>query len=215
MRYQIRPLGLWTDPETTQRRPTGVFRATWPETLELLETEIDKIGGEDPVVVQVDVAEADIRLDGMLRASAQVGHPGVIVSFGSDYGPLRYATDAYEKQWGGSKVLASWQGNVRAIALTLGSLRDIDRWGVPKRGQQYTGWKALPAAAGVTFPSVDEAVRWMRDWAGRHQIDEDLAAPRTLYRAMARRLHPDAGGDPDDWERLAAARLLLTTAGML
>jgi hypothetical protein len=32
---------------------------------------------------------------------------------------------------------------------------------------------------------------------------------------MARRLHPDAGGDSDDWERLAAARLLLTAASML
>lgn len=213
MRYQIRPLGVWTDPETPARRSTSVFRATWQDTLKLLEAEVAKIGGKDPVVIQVDVAEADIRLDGMLRSRAQVGHPGVIVSFDSDFGPLRYATDAYEQQW--NTGLPSWQGNIRAIALTLEALRSIDRWGVSKRGQQYTGWKALPATSGVTFPSADEAERWMRDWAGRHQLDEDLASTRTLYRAMARRLHPDVGGDQADWERLAAARLLLTEAGML
>jgi hypothetical protein len=189
VKWEIRPLVSWTDPETESRRATGVFRATWQDTLDLLEDEIAKIGGKDPVVVQVDVTDADIRLDGMLRAGAHVGHPGVVVSFDSEFGPLRYATDAYEKQWGGARVLSSWQGNLRAIALTLGALRAIDRWGVSKRGEQYTGWKALPAAVGTTFPSADAA--------------------------LARRWHPDAGGSSDDWERLGAARLLLTPAGIL
>jgi hypothetical protein len=214
MKWEIRPLGTWTDPETKARRATGVFRATWQDTLNLLADEIGKIGGKDPVIFQVDVADADIRLDGMLRAGAQVGHPGVIVSFDSDFGPLRYATDAYEKQWGGQKVLASWQGNLRAIALTLGALRAIDRWGVSKRGEQYTGWKALPApGTGPSFPSADDALEWMRDNAVEMGFMDP--EPERVYRFLARRWHPDVSTSTDNWGLLAVARRMLIAAGVV
>jgi hypothetical protein len=132
------------------------------------------------------------------------------VSFDSDYGPLRYATDAYERDWGHG--MPSWQANLRAIALTLEALRAIDRWGVSKRGEQYTGWKALPAGGEVTFPSADAALRWMREMAGE---SVSLRSARLVYRDLAKRMHPDAGGDTLDWERLSAARLLLMSAGIL
>jgi len=210
MRYEIRPLVAWTDPETRNRKSTSRFRASWQDTLAYLSDEIEKVGGKEPIVIQLDVQEGDIRLDGMLRANARVGHPGVIVSFASRFGPLRYATDAYEKDWVGG--MPSWQANLRAIALTLEALRAIDRWGVSKRGEQYTGWKALPAAGGVTFPSADEALRWMRETAGE---SGSLRSARLVYRDLAKRMHPDAGGDAGDWERLSAARLLLMSSGLL
>jgi hypothetical protein len=210
MRYEIRPLVAWTDPETGNRRSSSRFRASWQDTLEYLSSEIEKVGGREPVVIQVDVQEGDIRLDGMLRANAKVGHPGVVVSFESQYGPLRYATDAYERNW--AHGMPGWQANLRAIALTLEALRAIDRWGVSKRGEQYTGWKALPAAAGVTFPSADEALRWMREQTGDNG---SLRSARIVYRDLAKRLHPDVGGSPEEWEKLSAARLLLMSAGIL
>jgi hypothetical protein len=210
MRYEVRPLVAWTDPETKGRRSSSRFRATWQDTLDFLGAEIEKVGGKEPVVIQVDVQEGDIRLDGMLRANAKVGHPGVVVSFESRFGPLRYATDAYEKDW--AQAMPAWQANLRAIALTLEALRAIDRWGVSKRGEQYTGWKALPSGGGVTFPSADEALRWMRERAGE---GGSLRSARLVYRDLARKLHPDAGGDPDEWDKLDAAKLLLTASGML
>jgi hypothetical protein len=219
MRYEIRPLVAWTDPETSPRRGAHVFRASWRDTLVMLGDEIERIGGQPPVVFQIDVTEGDIRLDGMLRANAKAGHPGVVVSFLSDFGPLRYATDAYERQWGHG--MDSWQANIRAIALTLEALRSIDRWGVSKRGEQYTGWKALPASTGTTFPSADEALRWMRSRAADlcdvpAEAVEVTLPPRDCYRLLARRWHPDTPtADPDEWERLSNARTLLTTAGML
>lgn len=205
MKYVIRPLGTWTDPVTYPRKSTSVFRATWKDTLDLLGDEIEKIDGESPVVFQIDVQEADLRLDGMLRANARVGAlPGVVISFQSKYGPLRYATDAYEQEWSGS--LPSWQANIRAIALALGALRAVDRYGVTKRGEQYAGWKAI-STANSYFDSPREA----RDFLRRlHAEDGSEAGPGAddarLYRTLARRHHPDqADGSREVWDRLEAA----------
>jgi hypothetical protein len=64
----------------------------------------------------------------------------------------------------------------------------------------------------VTFPSADAALRWM---AEQDDADAPPEYAGTIYRNLARRFHPDAGGDPGDWDRLGAARLLLMGAGMI
>ncbi|MFB4306939.1 hypothetical protein [Actinomadura sp. GTD37] len=201
MRYEIRPLGHWTDPETPDRT-RAFFRAGWADTLEKLGREAGWLGA-DLVVMQVDVAEDDIRRrDGMLKANAKVGHPGVVISFESEHGPLRYATDQF----------TGWQDNVRGIALALGALRAVDRYGVTKRGEQYIGWRAL-AAPVAGFASADEAVRWMGEKARVLGLDVSTSPPPKVYRFLARRFHPDAGGDPGDWRRLDEARRLLDLTG--
>lgn len=205
MRYEFRPL-TWTDKETSPRQSSSRFKARWSGTLELLAAELRHLEAVEPVVFQVDVAEADIRMDGMLRANARPAHPGAAISFTSKYGPLRYATDVYEQQWSGA--MPSWQANVRGIALALAALRAVDRYGVTRRGEQYAGWKALPAPGTSAFATGDEALRWMREQASRYDIDP-AALPRKLYQQLARRLHPDAGGDPAQWALLDAARQLL------
>jgi hypothetical protein len=125
--------------------------------------------------------------------------------------PQRYATDAYTQKFAGD--LPGWQANVRAVTLTLEALRSIDRWGVSRRGQQYTGFLALPPPGGLTFASADDALRWMRGHTPKGFLGDTT---RELYRHLARRMHGDTpGSDPDDWERLQAARLLLEKEGML
>lgn len=194
MRYEIRPLGHWTDAATDPNdRKNSPFRAPWPATLEQLESETYVLGAE-LVVLQVDVTEGDIRRDGMLRANARVRFPGVVVSFDSNHGPLRYATDAYDH----------WQANARAIALSLTALRAVDRYGVTHRGEQYTGWRALAAPVNG-FATADDARRWMQEKAGGN-LSDSLS---TIYRYLVKVMHPDAGGDPADWERLDKARRLL------
>lgn len=211
MRYEVRPLVAWTDPETSPRRGAHVFKASWRDTLALLGDEIEKIGGEPPVVFQIDVQEGDIRLDGMLRANAKVGHPGVVVSFQSKFGPLRYATDAHERQY--SFGLESWQANIRAIALALGALRAVDRYGVSKRGEQYTGWKAIEGPR-TEFATADDAAAWMRRYAGDTLNLGEFPTFGALYRAMAKLMHPDKGAPRADWDRLDEARRVLTEAKM-
>lgn len=203
MRYVFRPLGPWPGLATpAAARKQSTFKATYPATLGLLCREAEKLGAHE-LVLQVDIAERWIRTDGLPAANARFGtHPGVAVSFDSAHGPLRYATDAFTE----------WQDNLRAIALSLEALRAVDRYGVSKRGEQYTGWRALPAGQ---FGTADEAIRWMRGQLtariGAHSIRE----PRDMYRGLAKLMHPDTGGSAADWEQLDAARNVLVTAGRL
>ncbi|MGH3189992.1 MAG: hypothetical protein ACRDOL_22555 [Streptosporangiaceae bacterium] len=207
LRYRFRPLGPWTGPATPAgSRRNATFKATYPATLALVFREAEKLGARE-LVLQVDISDRWIRTDGLPAANARFGsHPGVVVSFESRYGPLRYATDAFTE----------WRDNLRAIALSLEALRAVDRYGVSKRGEQYTGWKALPAGTGAAFGSADDAEQWMRQVAlERFQIEADRDRPTAIYHALARRMHPDTGGDRGEWDRLDAARQLLVTAGRL
>lgn len=210
MRYEIRPLGKWIDPETSDRASSRRFRAPWSNTLELLGKETELLGAE-LVVIQLDVQEGEIRRDGMLYSRAKVGHPGVAVSFDSKHGPLRYATDAYDEIYYGDPP--AWQANVRAIALALEALRAVDRYGVTKRGEQYTGWKALPSGAAAPEPkmSVDQAAQYLADKAGIPEASLEFVSRNltNIYRHAAKRHHPDAGGDPDVFRRVTEARDLL------
>ncbi len=210
MQFETRPLGLWTDPETAARQGSGVFRASWGSTLELLGFEADQLGAS-LVVIQIDVQEGDLRRDGALKTRARVGHPGVAVSFESRFGPLRYATDRYEPRWPGDPP--GWQANVRAVALALQALRAVDRYGVTHRGEQYTGWTAIPSAAPGRGPFTTraEAEAWMRKCAAEARIGRvDDIGWAGLYRLLAKEMHPDASaGSRDLWDRLDAAADLL------
>jgi hypothetical protein len=205
VKYQFRPLGQWTGPATPAgSRKQATFKATYPATLDLLFREAGKLGARD-LVLQVDVSERYIRTDGLPYANARYGsNPGVVISFASHHGPLRYATDAYTE----------WQDNLRAIALSLEALRAVDRYGVSKRGEQYTGWRALPAGNGSRhFTSAGEALRWMQ---AQDELEGQQLAPGALYRKLARRMHPDtATGSQPEWNQLDSARQLLTSAGLL
>lgn len=202
--WQIEPLGTWTNPITKNRASKWRFKASWTDTMDLLTSEIAKLGVRGSVALRIDVQRGDIRLDGMLRANANVGFPGVVVSFESRYGPLSYATDAYDY----------WQANVRAIALSLQALRAVDRYGVSKSGEQYVGWRAIESGRPSGFASADEAIRWLReivDVPGSEGLSTKL-----LLRTAASLLHPDRNnGDRANWDRLDAAKQLLEAGGSL
>lgn len=217
---RLRPLaGPWPYPPTPRRR-TYQFRSTWHDTKKLLASEAELLGAE-LVVVEFDVVggEAAFRLNGELRANAAAGDfPGVRVSMETRHGPLTYATDRYEKAWGHQK-LASWQANVRAIAMSLEALRAVDRHGVTRSGEQYRGWRAIEAGGSTSrFATADEAARWMRAQAirlghvGLVESGELLTMPQmadSVYKLLVRRMHPDVGGDAADWAALDEAWQLL------
>lgn len=202
-RFEIRPLGLWGRPVTDPRKPGSRFRVSWEGTIADLEDEVTLLDG-GRIVVQVDADATEIRRDGMLRARAKVGFPGVKVSFDSRHGPLTYATDAYDH----------WQANVRAIALALEALRAVDRYGVTGSGEQYRGWTAIGSApAEKTLSVADAAVALAPWWPGPgSDLRSSEAAVTAAFRGAARVHHPDAGGSADAFRLISAARDVLIAA---
>lgn len=167
----------------------------WPDTLALLDRELSMLG-VDEFVLQLDMAERDIRLDGLPRSDARPSSTAVIISFEASVGALRYQCDTFD----------TWQANVRAIALGLEALRKIDRYGISGRGQQYTGWLALPAQS----QSHTEALAFLGSVTGHSTKPDD--SPENLhamYREAVKVLHPDMGGKREMWEQLQRAKAVL------
>jgi hypothetical protein len=215
MRWQIEPMDRWPYPETKPRK-SSPFSASWQDTLDLLERELDALRVTSVVAVRVVGSASDVRRDGMLRANVRLAHPGVAVSFQSKYGPLSYPCDTFETgpSWTRRGQTSDWQVNVRAVALALEALRKVDRYGVTRRGEQYTGWRAIEAPGSPGFGSADEALRWLRqlvDVPGAEGLSAAL-----LLRTARSQAHPDRnGGDRSLWDRVEAAVALLTKDGRL
>lgn len=154
-------------------------------------------------MLEVDVTESAIRLDGGLYANARPATPAVRVAFESRFGPLTYATDVFDR----------WQDNVRAIALGLEALRKVDRYGITKRGEQYAGWKQLPGGSGVepSHMTEDRAFEVLLQIVGS---EADWSDDASLVRKARAVTHPDRqGGDRSLWDQVEqAARVLGVTS---
>lgn len=189
---RFHPLTEWPAKPTpaNQRGGPYSFRAKWNDTLELLEDELNRLKARD-VVISVALAPEDIRIDGWPRSNAKPPrHPGVILSFDSRHGPLRYLTDRY----------VDWRHNVRAIALGLGALRAVDRYGITERGEQYVGWKAIPAST-----SGGESPITLLSKVADIPLALEGTDSRALYRQALKKAHPDHGGSRELLEQVQDA----------
>lgn len=161
--YSTRPLSdrTWLRPHS--RRVWSQFSVPWSRALEVLGYEVEQLRGRD-LVIEVDVAEADLRLDGRLRANARAASPAVVVAFESKHGPLLYRSDRYAGlQWSTTTGMGeSWQHNVYAAALTLEALRAVDRYGATQHAEQYAGWRQIGSGPAI----VPDAPMDRRDAAG-------------------------------------------------
>ena len=117
------------------------FTAKLGDTLDLLGRELDFLYAEH-IVLQLGYRDRDLRLDGMPRANSKMEHDAVAIAFDSKWGPLRYETNEFVGRYYSGQE--GWSTNLRAIALAMEALRKVDRYGVSKRGEQYTGWRQIP-----------------------------------------------------------------------
>jgi hypothetical protein len=197
----FRPITVWPgDVTPSGERSRSRFEAGYADTLELLKRELAYLEARD-VVLQVDVDEYNVRRDGYLRSGARPRSPGVIVAFGSKWGPQQYATDVFRE----------WEANLRAIALGLSDLRRLDRYGISKKGEQYRGWLALApgGSGGAKVRTRDEAARIILEASGHSGTwpahDEELR--NRLIRSAMKNTHPELrGGSSEDFDRVVAAR---------
>lgn len=211
--WKVVPIDTWPGPFTVDRREhrfrvqtsNGWTRSgvNWTATVELLERELRQLGAEE-VLLQMAVTRRDIRNDGWIRANARPDHPGVILSFGSNHGPLSYPCDTF----------GDWQANVRAIALALEALRKVDRYGVSRRGEQYRGWGQLPPAGGSTSTLTSEAAAQVLLEAGgggrtkAGVLGCDVIC-RGAYKDAVRATHPDSGGSTREFQLVQEAKRVL------
>lgn len=204
MHWQIEPMAQWPFQESKQRKGNP-FRAKFDQTLRLLQDELDHLQVVGAVAVRVVATETDVRRDGMLRAHADVRHPGVVLSFRSaTHGALTYPCDRF---YGAYRGEIDWQINLRAIALGLEALRKLDRYGIAGHGEQYTGWRAIEPGPSNGFATADEAIRWLRKIT---KDDGTILSTGLLLRRAAGVAHPDRNnGDRTLWNRYDAARQLL------
>lgn len=199
----VRPIQQWPGELTTSRRRSS-FKASWSDTMELLRRELRAINAKD-VVLQIAMVEKDFRNDGYPRAQAKADHPGVILSLGSDVGPLSWPCDTFD----------SWQDNIRGIALSMEALRKVDRYGVTKRGEQYTGWQQLGAAPmPPASMSAAEAEELIYSYVGVGELDRPSLV--TAYKRARAITHPDRHKDDrTEWDKVEAAADVLRAAKLL
>lgn len=166
---------------------TSPFSRNWLSTVRLLATEL-RMHGAQGAVMELDMREQDFRVsDGLPRGDRQTRTPGIVLAFkatavvGSP--ELRYEVATY----------ASWRDNVLAVAKGLESLRAVDRYGVTRRGEQYAGWKALPAGSVGSGGNITRGAELVDAAAGDIKV--------ALHDA-----HPDHGGEADDFRDIIAWR---------
>lgn len=177
---EVRPLSTQLPAPTYDGHYASPFSAPFASTLEILRREVRHLQPRR-VILEADFRETDLRADGLPRADRNARSPGIVLTLvGTPHGDLRYPCSTFRL----------WDANLHALALALEALRKVDRYGVTKRGEQYVGWKQLPAGGG---PSSER---------GRRIIAEHGGDVRKALLAT----HPDQGGDPADFRDVQAAR---------
>lgn len=199
--FTFRPLDLstWVSDGKTQYENCR-FRAPWSNTLRLLDDELRRIC-VTKAIIEMELSESQIRLDGLPRGDATPRGPRVRLSFTlPGVGPVQYPCDTYDR----------WHDNMRAIAMTLRAQRAMDRYGATRHQQQYRGWAQLPRSIEVAF-TVESAAGFIGEMVARPAalIVRDAAVFRESYRAAAMRAHPDRGGSEILFRRLQDAKRVL------
>lgn len=201
MTLEFRTLPAWPRTPTKNRRESP-FRAHYQDTLDLLMKELHARRARTVAILAAFEAQ-DIRRDGFPRTSATPKHPGIIVFLTTEKGEhLSFPCDTF----------LDWKDNLRAIALTLESLRKIDRYGVTRNDEQYKGFSALPPQS-PAFESALEATRFILtlavgqpSFADLHKAWQDPANLLIYYKKAAAKAHPDGGGSHELFLRLQEAK---------
>lgn len=197
--YTVRPLSAVALARMTGRGTEhSQFKASWSSTQDLLDRELRQLGASN-VVMMVDVAESDIRLDGMLRANARPYSPKVALAFDArKKGSLLFSCGRFRQ----------WQDNIRGIALGLEALRRIERYGIVQSTEQYEGWRAVGPGNAPATPVEQRAWDVLANAAGL-SIDLARADPKTTHRLARKATHPDSGGSSVAFRAVEeAARIL-------
>jgi hypothetical protein len=181
---QFRPLDRWP-VERTKGRRNATFRASYVQTLDELEYELQRLAAHDAVIQVEGLTREDIRNDGWPRAGNWkngYGGPGVILSFESAKGSMSFPCDRYR----------DFRDNIRAIALSFEALRAVDRYGVTRGNEQYRGWAQLEAP--TTETDREGAIQTIASILNASR-DAVAANPAAFIKQARIAYHPDGVTD--------------------
>lgn len=215
LNIQIRPVVNWPGKENTNPRRSQ-FKCGYKNTLQLLDGELDRANTVDGSwFMEMWVDPRDLRLDGQLRANVRVRKPGIIFRFSRFTGRIMQRSDGtrYKETQDISypcDAFDDWQDNLRAVALSMEALRKVERYGVFKY-DDIISRLALPSAEG-SVSTKESAAAFLAQHSGvsREEILFSPTAMASAYRKAAGALHPDSGGDKEDFIKLQEARKVLT-----
>lgn len=193
-------------PKPEGGRVRSPFHGSYTDTLDRLEREMRHLGATN-IVILVDADHSEIRNDGWPRSTMRPKTMGVVVTFSTPaLGSLRYEAGKFN----------AWEQNLRAIVMTLERLRAVDRYGCTK-GEQYTGWKKLPGGAGPIvgseWASVEAAMRFLCLIGQPSTLSILPSDLDMVYRAAARKAHPDAGGSHEVMSKVNRAKEYIEKCG--
>lgn len=99
--------------------------------------------------------------------------------------------------------------NLHAIALSIGAMRGMERWGAVSVEQAFAGFAALPPGGDEQIIPEQPHVDWRTvlggSWPEGLEAEELLALAKVRHRALILKAHPDAGGDDAAAAQLNAA----------
>lgn len=140
-----------------------------------------------------------VRNDGELRtgeADRCPTDPGIAIYFSYKGKPMVMASDRF----------ATTAANVRSLGLAIEAMRQLERHGGGQMMERaFAGFTALPPPEGSTPKRPwHEVLRYPADPAEREFLSP--AEIKARYNAMAKKLHPDQGGDAAAMAELNQAR---------
>lgn len=153
---------------------------TISEATSRLQDELCRIGARS-IILSTNLR---LRNDGLpYSGQKEPEDPGAAVYFTIKGKPRVLAVDKWDR----------CADNIAALAKTVEALRGLERWGVGDMEQRFSGYKALPEARYYEVLGVDSQ-------ATREVIEN-------AFRRLAKRYHPDNGGDPSKFREVVEARL--------
>ena len=202
---RFKPLPKWPGTLSQSR---DAFKTTYSRTLDLLEYELGKLRATQ-IIIEAGFSLKQIGNTGWpLGKETPSYHPGVVLYFTGKNGAMRFPAGTY----------ARWQANVHALALTLESLRAIDRYGVTHGEEQYRGFAAIAAPGAAQSMTAQVAAELVLKFArltipgNPERILKDKNEAEALIRIAKALVHPDRFGNAaypeasaENWAALAVA----------
>jgi hypothetical protein len=185
-------------PRTSDRKP-ALFRSKGtPLTLSVARTRLrDQLGSLTPygkpcrtagIILSINIRFTASGSRDMNVSRRDPDDPGAALYFHFDRRPHVLACDRWD----------TVADNIAAIAAHIEALRGQERWGVADLRQAFAGHVALPPPGAQTAPDWWRVLGLPGAYVSRRDVD-------VMYRRLATKYHPDAGGSRERWDELVDA----------